>query len=74
MGFGSTGIGYYTVSMVEGLRNAGYTVDKELLNRYKKHMADEQKRLFLTENHLSPLLRCPVPRSSCPLPRNWLHK
>ena len=24
----------------------GYTVDKELLNRYKKHMADEQKRLF----------------------------
>jgi beta-glucosidase len=41
MGFGSTGIGYYTVSMVEGLRNAGYTVDKELLNRYKKHMADE---------------------------------
>ena len=28
MGFGSTGIGYYTVSMVEGLRNAGYIVDK----------------------------------------------
>ena len=34
MGFGSTGIGYYTVSMVEGLRNAGYTVDKELLEAY----------------------------------------
>ena len=32
--------------MVEGLRNAGYAVDKELLNRYKKHLADEQKRLF----------------------------
>lgn len=74
MGFGSTGIGYYTVSMVEGLRNAGYIVDKELLNCYKKHMADEQKRLFPHGNRLSPLLRCPVPRSSCPLPRNWLHK
>lgn len=46
MGFGSTGFGYYTVSMVEGLRNAGYAVDKALLDRYKKHLADEQKRLF----------------------------
>lgn len=46
MGFGSTGVGYYTVSMVEGLRNAGYVVDKNLINRYKKHLADEQKRLY----------------------------
>ena len=28
------------------LYTSGYTVDKDLLNRYKKHMADEQKRLF----------------------------
>lgn len=41
MGFGSTGVGYYCVSLVEGMRNAGYTVEK-----YKKHLADEQKRLY----------------------------
>ena len=68
MGFGSTGIGYYTVSMVEGLRNAGYTVDKELLNRYKKHMADEQKRLFSSRKTAFRLYpAAPVPRSSLPL-------
>ena len=61
MGFGSTGIGYYTVSMVEGLRNAGYTVDKELLNRYKKHMADEQKRLF--PHGKPPFAFTPLPRA-----------
>ena len=66
MGFGSTGIGYYTVSMVEGLRNAGYTVDKELLNRYKKHMADEQKRLF--PHGKPPFAFTPLPRSEEFLP------
>lgn len=46
MGFGSTGRGYYTVSLVEGMRNAGYTVDANLIKQYKKHLADEQKRLY----------------------------
>lgn len=46
MGFGSTGRGYYTVSLVEGMRNAGYTVDASLIKQYKKHLADEQKRLY----------------------------
>lgn len=46
MGFGSTGVGYYCVSMVEGMRNAGYTVDTNLIKKYKKHLADEQKRLY----------------------------
>ena len=46
MGFGSTGRGYYTVSLVEGMRNAGYTVDADLIKQYKKHLADEQKRLY----------------------------
>ena len=46
MGFGSTGRGYYTVSLVEGMRNAGYTVDAGLIKQYKKHLADEEKRLF----------------------------
>lgn len=66
MGFGSTGIGYYTVSMVEGLRNAGYIVDKELLNRYKKHMADEQKRLF--PHGKPPFAFTPLPRAEEFLP------
>lgn len=46
MGFGSTGVGYYSVSLVEGMRNAGYLVDKELIKKYRKHLADEQKRLY----------------------------
>lgn len=46
MGFGSTGVGYYCVSLVEGMRNAGYTVDANLTKKYKKHLADEQKRLY----------------------------
>lgn len=46
MGFGSTGVGYYCVSLVEGMRNAGYTVDANLIKKYKKHLADEQKRLY----------------------------
>ena len=55
-----------TVSMVEGLRNAGYTVDKELLNRYKKHMADEQKRLF--PHGKPPFAFTPLPRAEEFLP------
>lgn len=66
MGFGSTGFGYYTVSMVEGLRNAGYTVDKDLLNRYKKHMTDEQKRLF--PHGRPPFAFTPLPRAEEFLP------
>ena len=46
MGFGSTGVGYYCVSLVEGMRNAGYTVDADLIKKYKKHLFDEQKRLY----------------------------
>ncbi len=66
MGFGSTGFGYYTVSMVEGLRNGGCTVDKELLDRYRKHMADEQKRLF--PNGRPPFTLTPLPRAEEFLP------
>lgn len=46
MGFGSTGFGRYTVSMVEGLRKASFTLDRDLTRQYQKHLADEQKRLF----------------------------
>ncbi len=46
MGFGATAHGYYTVSMVEGLRNAGMVADPDLVKRHTSHIADEQKRLY----------------------------
>ncbi len=45
-GFGGTSIGHYTVSLVEGMRSAGYEVYKPLTSLYTKHIADEEKRLF----------------------------
>ena len=45
-GFGGTSVGHYTVSLVEGLRSAGYEIYKPLITIYKQHIADEEKRLF----------------------------
>ena len=45
-GFGGTSVGHYTVSLVEGMRSAGYEVYKPLISIYTKHIADEEKRLF----------------------------
>ena len=45
-GFGGASIGHYTVSLIEGLRTAGYEVYKPLIATYTKHIADEEKRLF----------------------------
>ena len=45
-GFGGVSVGHYTVSLVEGLRSAGYEVYKPLIGIYTKHIADEEKRLF----------------------------
>ena len=45
-GFGGTSVGHYTVSLIEGLRSAGYEVYKPLIGLYTKHIADEEKRLF----------------------------
>ena len=45
-GFGGTSVGHYTVSLVEGLRSAGYEVYKPLLSAYTQHLAAEEKRLF----------------------------
>ena len=45
-GFGGTSVGHYTVSLIEGLRSAGYEVYKPLIGIYTKHLADEEKRLF----------------------------
>lgn len=61
MGFGSTGVGYYCVSLVEGMRNAGYTVDAGLIKKYKKHLFDEQKRLY--PNGKPPFSLTPLKRA-----------
>ena len=45
-GFGGTSVGHYTVSLIEGMRAAGYEVYKPLIGTYTKHIADEEKRLF----------------------------
>ncbi|SNU10122.1 beta-glucosidase [Prevotellaceae bacterium KH2P17] len=60
-GFGGTMVGHYTVSLVEGLRNAGFTVYKPLLNEYKRHIAAEQKRLY--PNGLPPFSLRPLNRA-----------
>ena len=45
-GFGGTSVGHYTVSLIEGLRSAGYEVYKPLIRAYTQHLAAEEKRLF----------------------------
>ena len=45
-GFGGTSVGHYTVSLIEGMRSAGYEVYKPLIATYTQHMAAEEKRLF----------------------------
>ena len=45
-GFGGMSLGHYTVSLIEGMRSAGYEVYKPLISLYTKHIADEEKRLF----------------------------
>lgn len=46
MGFGATGHGYYCVSLVEGLRKAGYDVEKSLIGPYQAHIAAENKKNY----------------------------
>ena len=45
-GFGGTSVGHYTVSLIEGMRSAGYEVYKPLIRTYTQHIAAEEKRLF----------------------------
>ena len=45
-GFGGTSVGHYTVSLIEGMRKAGYEVYKPLIATYTQHLASEEKRLF----------------------------
>ena len=45
-GFGGTSVGHYTVSLIEGMRSAGYEVYKPLISTYTQHLATEEKRMF----------------------------
>ena len=66
MGFGATGHGHYIVSLIEGLRGAGYAPDMTLAAQYSKHLADEQKRLF--PNGMPPFSITPPARADELLP------
>lgn len=65
MGFGSTNHGYYAVSLVEGLRNAGVNVDKNLINLYKKHIAEQDKINY--PNGMPPFSLTPIKRAEQPV-------
>lgn len=45
MGVGGTNLGDYHVSLVEGLRKAGFTVYKPLMRQYEQHIAMEKARI-----------------------------
>lgn len=62
---GGTGSGNvnraYTISLPDGLRNAGYEVDESLIDVYEKHIAMENERN--APNGSNPLVRfMPLPR------------
>lgn len=65
MGFGGTGKGYYCVSLVEGMRKAGYNLDASLIDLYKKHIAAENKRLY--PNGLPPFSLTALKRAEEPV-------
>ena len=47
----------YSVSLIEGLTNAGYQLNKELKNRYEKHVFEENEKNRLDpEDRLAPYL------------------
>ncbi len=60
-GFGGTTIGHYAVSLVEGLRSAGYEVYKPLSTMYKQHIDNEEERLF--PNGRPSFSLTPLPRA-----------
>lgn len=65
MGFGSTNHGYYAVSLIEGLRNAGVQVDKNLIALYKKHIAEQDKANY--PNGMPPFSLTPIKRAEQPV-------
>lgn len=45
-GFGGMSTGHYTVSLVEGLRAAGFTVNEQLLKTYSQYLRQANAQLF----------------------------
>lgn len=62
---GGTGSGdvneAYTVSLIDGLKNAGYTTDAGLQETYLKYMAEQHKKQPKPENFLAALMRGKIP-------------
>lgn len=48
MGVGGVNLGEYHVSVVEGLRKAGFTIYKPLMRQYEQHIAMEKARISRT--------------------------
>jgi beta-glucosidase len=62
---GGTGSGdvneAYTISLIDGLKNAGYVTDAGLQETYVKYMAEEHKKQPKPENFLAALMRGKIP-------------
>ena len=63
MGVGGTNLGHYHVSLVQGLREAGYEVYNPLLRQYRGHLRREKDRLereYAGNNNVYYLEKRPV--------------
>lgn len=75
MGVGGTNLGEYHITLVEGLRKAGFEVYKPLMRQYKGHVASEKARIerkFQKDNNVYYLERRPeelIPSDRAPRQR-----
>ena len=67
---GGTGSGNvnraYTVSLIEGLRNVGFVINEELLQRYKKHIDAENAKNEESNKKLPWYMAAPLPPEILP--------
>ena len=75
---GGTGSGdvneAYTISLMEGLENGGYTTDAELTETYQKYIDAERAKGVDTENWLAAFMHGKVPVPEMPLPKGLAQK
>lgn len=56
MGVGGTNGGAHTISLVEGMRKAGFTVDLNLLRQYTTYIAAEKERIAAEAMKANPIM------------------